>query len=99
LNFGGIALKTYSIRVIGRVQGVGFRYFTLQKARSYNIYGWVKNLPDGSVEISACGENDNVEAFIETIRKGPSYAVVNDLIINEFDTVSHTISAEEFVIR
>jgi acylphosphatase len=51
----------------GRVQGVGFRYTVKDLARGFEIRGWVKNLPDGSVELQAMGEADEVAAFIREI--------------------------------
>ena len=51
----------------GRVQGVGFRYTVKDLARGFEVCGWVKNLPDGSVELQVMGENDEVESFIKEI--------------------------------
>ena len=47
----------------GHVQGVGFRYMTLQIAKEFDVSGWVKNLNDGRVELFAEGESSDVEAF------------------------------------
>ena len=51
----------------GRVQGVGFRFTTRQIASGYEVTGWVKNLPDGRVELQAMGEVDELEAFLSEI--------------------------------
>ena len=51
----------------GRVQGVGFRWSAKNVARGYEVTGWIKNLPDGSVEMQVCGEVGEVDAFIEAI--------------------------------
>ena len=48
----------------GTVQGVGFRYTTYRIALNYNITGWVKNLPDGTVEVIACGNEKEIKEFI-----------------------------------
>jgi acylphosphatase len=51
----------------GRVQGVGFRYTVKDLARGFEVRGWVKNLPEGSVELQVMGEADEVEEFIREI--------------------------------
>jgi acylphosphatase len=65
--------------VSGRVQGVGFRFFTCRLAESFRVTGGVKNLPDGSVEIVAEGEREEVEAFLERAAKGPTSARVTQV--------------------
>ncbi len=51
----------------GRVQGVGFRYAIKDLSRGFEVCGWVKNLPDGSVELQVMGESAEVESFIKEI--------------------------------
>jgi acylphosphatase len=51
----------------GRVQGVGFRFTCRQIARGYEVVGWVRNLPDGRVEMQCSGDREEVEAFLEGI--------------------------------
>lgn len=51
----------------GRVQGVGFRYTVKDLARGFDVRGWVKNLPDGNVELQVMGETDEVADFIREI--------------------------------
>ena len=51
----------------GRVQGVGFRFTCKQIARGYEVSGWVRNLPDGRVELQCSGEREEVEDFLEGI--------------------------------
>lgn len=60
------------IRVAGRVQGVGFRWTTLQLAQRHHIVGTVANQADGSVEIIAVGAPPDLEAFAASIKAGPS---------------------------
>ena len=51
----------------GRVQGVGFRYYTVQKANQLGLTGWVKNLTDGRVEAELQGQAELVDSFVERI--------------------------------
>jgi len=77
--------KTVFIIVTGRVQGVGFRYFTRHKAEENNIKGWVKNTASGQVEIEASGEKQDLEAFIDWIRIGPARAMIKTVSVSEID--------------
>ena len=63
--------KRVHIYYSGRVQGVGFRFTTEQIALSLGMTGWVKNLPDGRVEVMAEGEEAKLVGFLEKIRNGP----------------------------
>lgn len=65
--------------VKGRVQGVGFRYHTLQAAQDHSLKGWVRNLRDGRVEVIAEGEHEVLNKFLMSVRKGPMSAVVEDV--------------------
>lgn len=58
----------------GRVQGVGFRYTVKDLARGFEVRGWVKNLPDGTVELQVMGETDEVESFIREIAEESNVA-------------------------
>ena len=69
--------------ISGRVQGVGFRFFTEDAAAREGLHGWVRNLPDGRVEISVEGETDSVERFERTIRHGPRGARVSDVEVED----------------
>lgn len=53
----------------GRVQGVGFRYQTLQVAKGYEVSGYAQNLPDGRVQLEAEGRPDEVHAFIAAVQE------------------------------
>ena len=62
--------------ISGRVQGVGFRYFTERAARDIGVTGWARNCDDGSVEVHANGTNRQLEDFEARLRKGPPAADV-----------------------
>ena len=70
----------YDIKITGRVQGVNFRAYTLQKAREHGINGWVRNETDGSVRVNARGEEPDVNAFLGHLRSGPTLARVDKFI-------------------
>ncbi len=76
-------LKSVSIRICGRVQGVGFRYFAKLKADELEISGWVKNLPGEKVEIEAQGESDNLITFTDWMKIGPARAIVKTFSATE----------------
>ena len=67
------------IQVYGRVQGVGFRWFTCQEARQLGVIGWVMNRPDGSVLIHAQGSEDAVQSLQTWAERGPTHAQVTGL--------------------
>jgi acylphosphatase len=71
------AIRHVTIR--GRVQGVGYRYFVEQAARSRDLEGWVRNRRDGSVEAVFAGPAEAVTAMIAACRRGPSSARVDAL--------------------
>jgi acylphosphatase len=71
--------RSYKIVVTGTVQGVGFRMHTRRQAQSLRITGWVKNQPDGSVLISAEGEEHDLELFLQWCHKGPDNARVQEV--------------------
>jgi acylphosphatase len=63
-------MKRYHLYVSGIVQGVGFRWYAQKIGRRIGVYGWVKNLPDGRVEIVVEGEDEKVEIFIKELKEG-----------------------------
>jgi acylphosphatase len=73
----------YEIKVFGRVQGVGFRYFVRQRAAELNMKGWVRNTPDGNVLVMAQGDVTDMETFLDYLRIGPSLARVTRVTKNE----------------
>jgi len=69
--------------VRGRVQGVGFRWFVEREAHVLGISGWVRNNPDGSVEVLGQGSRDQLLGFRSRLRQGPRAARVDD--VEEFE--------------
>jgi acylphosphatase len=80
----------------GRVQGVGFRYFTQDAARREGLHGFVRNNDDGTVEAVAEGESEALERFERAIRRGPSRSRVEQVMIDE---VEPRLSSTGFEIR
>ena len=69
------------IVVRGRVQGVGFRYFARQRAEAHGVSGFVRNQPDGSVELHAEGPAEAMGAFEADMRRGPSFGNVDQATV------------------
>ena len=69
-------METVRWEVIGRVQGVGFRWFVRQQARRWGLRGWVKNRPDGAVEIAAAGPTEALDGLLAAVHRGPPGAEV-----------------------
>ena len=69
--------KSVILQIYGRVQGVGFRYYTVKKANELNLTGFVRNRPDGSVYVEAEGDAGALEFFIAWCNKGPDWARVS----------------------
>lgn len=67
------------VLVRGRVQGVGFRYFTQNLAHGLGIAGWVRNLPGGGVEALARVAPSNKQRFLAALQKGPPYSKVDEV--------------------
>ncbi len=73
------AVHAIQVRVSGRVQGVGFRAATAHRARQLALSGWVRNLPDGRVELQAWGTPAALAALRDWLRSGPALARVDEL--------------------
>jgi acylphosphatase len=76
--------------ITGRVQGVGFRYFTHRTAGEHNIKGWVRNLPSGAVEMCAIGDDDAMARFMDEVERGPSLAMVEHIEIRDVEPESYS---------
>ena len=90
-------METRGYRISGRVQGVGFRYWTQEQARRLELAGSVRNLPDGSVEVIARGTPETLDRFQTLLAQGPPGAKVREL--NRTDNPLPTPPENTFVIR
>ena len=76
---GKTARAAARLRIGGRVQGVGFRYYALRQAREIGVGGWVRNLPDGRVEARVEGPEAAVRRFAAALRQGPPLSRVDEV--------------------
>lgn len=72
-------------KIYGRVQGVGFRFTTVQLAKNLDVNGFVRNENDGSVYVEASANPAKIEEFIMELAKGPSPSAQVDKVIVEYD--------------
>jgi len=85
-------MKQYAFHAIvqGKVQGVGFRYYTVKEAEKMNLKGWVKNLRSGEVEVWAEGTQEKLKHFYEWLQRGPGssrvdYVDKDDMIPRDYE--------------
>ncbi|MCM8758637.1 MAG: acylphosphatase [Candidatus Omnitrophica bacterium] len=82
-------MERWHIYVSGRVQGVGFRWYATSIAREFGVNGWVRNIPDGRVEIVAEGEPGNLQSFVDKMKS--SYLGFN---IHNIDIIKEKATGE-----
>ncbi|WP_151084201.1 acylphosphatase [Nocardioides cynanchi] len=87
--------KAVSVKVTGRVQGVGFRWYAVQEAERLGVRGWVRNEPDESVAGHFEGPADAVDALVTWCGSGPSSASVRHVAVRE----SRPTGTAEFTVR
>ncbi len=88
-------MKSNSIKVFGKVQGVGFRFYTHKKANELGVKGFVRNLRDGSVYVEAEAAPDIMDEFIGWLHQGPQWARVDEVFVQDVPEVGF----ERFEIR
>ena len=79
-------MKTIRLTIKGKVQGVFYRATAKDIADELGIKGWVRNLPDRNVEITATATEEILQKFIDWCKQGPPKARVDDVIIEELST-------------
>jgi acylphosphatase len=80
----------------GHVQGVGFRFTVRHIAKGFDVTGWVRNLPDGRVELQVTGDEDEVRAFLDQVAQGE----LHSLIRQQTETkLNEPVAARGFEIR
>ena len=84
------------LRIRGRVQGVGFRWFVQDRAREHGVDGWVRNGRDGSVEAMIQGTASAVDLLLASVRRGPGGSRVDSVAVSE---TASTEVFEGFEIR
>ncbi|MGB3240847.1 MAG: acylphosphatase [Geitlerinemataceae cyanobacterium] len=77
------SLKSVRVCISGRVQGVGYRYWTKQEARRLGLSGWVRNRSDDRVEAVFEGDAATVDEMIRSCRQGPPTAIVGDVTVED----------------
>ena len=77
---GQLGVSDLHVRVTGVVQGVGFRWFVRERARRLGVSGWVRNLSDGSVEVAASGDAQQLDLLRGELKRGPTGARVDEIL-------------------
>jgi len=91
-----MSVKRYSMVVTGRVQGVGFRFFTSNHARKHHCTGWVRNCGDGNVALEVQGEEEALKEFQKEINIGPILSKVRELKVTEIPVLP---DERNFIVR
>jgi acylphosphatase len=83
-------IRHYNVTVKGKVHGVSYRFNAQAKAHQFDLTGYVKNLPDGSVLAEVEGKEDDINKFIEWCNVGPRLAVVSEVEAVEGEVKGYT---------
>jgi acylphosphatase len=98
-HLGPMSERIVHLRIAGRVQGVGYRYFVEDQARARGLRGWVRNRRDGAVEAVVAGQAESVEELIAACWRGPSAARVADVQVTPLAPAEADLPAAGFSIR
>ncbi|MBI4656171.1 MAG: acylphosphatase [Elusimicrobia bacterium] len=85
-----------SFKVFGTVQGIGYRWFVQETARKHSIAGWVRNVPDGSVEGEAQAGRKALENFLQDLKMRHPWARVSSIDVRELEAIRED---RDFLIR
>ena len=80
----------------GHVQGVGFRFTVRHIAKGFDVTGWVRNLPDGRVELQVTGDEEEIRAFLEQVAQSELHSLIRKQIEHKFN---EPVAARGFEIR
>lgn len=89
-----VELMRKHVYISGRVQGVGFRWYTRAQARALGLIGWVRNMPDGRVEAVFEGSRADVEAMVVWCHTGSPSSNVKNVLVSEEPVVRREIDFE-----
>lgn len=78
-------MPTIHLLIKGKVQGVFYRASAKEMAEALHLLGWVKNTPEGDVEVTASGSDDSLQRFTEWCKKGPARAVVASVSVSKLE--------------
>src|SRR6516225_536972 len=79
------AMTSFRVFYEGHVQGVGFRFTVRHLSKGFDVTGWVRNLPDGRVEVQVTGEEDEVQAFLDRVARGELHSLIHRQTENKLD--------------
>lgn len=94
-----MALAVRRYRVEGEVQGVGFRWYVREQARTLQLAGWVRNEPDGAVVLVAAGEAASLDALERELHLGPRHSTVTSVVRRELTSFDAVDLSTPFVIE
>lgn len=84
-------MKQAHVYISGFVQGVGFRAYVRSKSRKIGVFGWVRNLSDGRVEVVLQGEKEKIDKVLFYCNRGPFFANVTNIVV-DWEEVSERFS-------